>query len=128
MDILLDTVGFIMIVSDPSRLSPIAQKTYLNTNNRLFLSVVSGWEILLKNQLGKLPLKDKPEKILTEDVVKHNIETIVLDMLDILPLSALPTIHKDPFDRMLICQAKARNMSILTPDPLIRQYKVKTVW
>lgn len=103
MDVLLDTVAFIMIASEPSRLSRSARKAYLDRNNRLFLSVVSGWEILVKHQQGKLTLKGKPEKILTEDVVKHNIETVALTMPDIFLLSTLPPIHKDPFDRMLVC-------------------------
>lgn len=128
MDVLLDTVAFIMIVSDPSRLSKEAARIYLNTNNRLFLSVVSGWEIMIKNKSGKLPLRDKAEVILTADVLRHNIETIGLDMRDVLQLSKLPPNHKDPFDRMLVCQAKARKMIILTPDPLLKQYRVKTIW
>ena len=128
MNILLDTVTFIMIVSDSKRLSKTAKRIFLNSNNKLFLSVISGWEIIVKNQLGRLPLHDKPKNILTEDVIMHKIETISLEMSDILQLVNLPKIHKDPFDRMLVCQAKTHDMPILTPDPLIKKYKIKTLW
>lgn len=132
MNILLDTVSFIMIVSHPEQLSVRAKKLYLNEENLFFLSVVSGWEIIVKNQLGKLDLLDTPEKILTDYIVGHDIEIIPLLMEDILQLSKITSPktkrHKDPFDRMLVCQSKARNMPILTPDIWLQKYDIKTLW
>ncbi|KKQ38839.1 MAG: PilT-like protein [Candidatus Roizmanbacteria bacterium GW2011_GWA2_37_7] len=130
MDILLDTVAFIMIACEPERLSLHAKRLFTDPDNNIFLSVVSGWEIMLKQKLGKLTLTDKPETILTIDVAKHNIRVIPLRMTDIFQLALLPKVknHKDPFDRMLVCQSLAHKMPILTPDPWIRKYDVKTLW
>ncbi len=59
---------------------------------------------------------------------KARLSELALDELSVLQLPRLPEIHKDPFDRLLICQAIAHSMIILTPDPLITQYPVRTVW
>lgn len=58
----------------------------------------------------------------------HQIESLPLDEASSLHLPSLPILHRDPFDRMLICQAIEHNLEILTPDPLIRQYSIKTIW
>ena len=59
---------------------------------------------------------------------KYQIESLPLDEASTLYLPNLPLVHRDPFDRMLVCQAITHNLILLTPDPLIRQYPVKTVW
>ncbi|HUF82656.1 MAG TPA: type II toxin-antitoxin system VapC family toxin, partial [Burkholderiales bacterium] len=69
-----------------------------------------------------------PQQFIPEQRRAHGIETLPLDEDAVLQLSRLPAIHKDPFDRMLICQAIAHGMVILTPDPLIGRYPVRTLW
>lgn len=130
MNILLDTSSFIWTISNPDRLSKKAKVCYLTEDNTFYLSVVSAWEMIVKYNLGKLPLPERPEKIITSQIVTHSIQLISLEMNDILQLSKLPDVktHKDPFDRMLVCQSLARKMTILTPDPWIKKYEVKTIW
>ncbi|PJE61919.1 PIN domain nuclease [Candidatus Roizmanbacteria bacterium CG10_big_fil_rev_8_21_14_0_10_39_12] len=130
MNILLDTSTFIWTISNPDRLSKKAKEVYLDEDNACFLSVVSTWEMIVKFNFGKLPLPEQPEKIITSQVAQHSIQIISLEMNDILQLSKLHNIksHKDPFDRMLACQSLARKMPILTPDPWIKAYEVKTIW
>lgn len=130
MNILFDTSSFIWTISNPDRLSKKAKGCYLTKDNMFFLSVVSAWEMIVKYDLGKLPLPERPEKIITSQIEVHSIQLISLEMNDIVQLSKLPNIknHKDPFDRMLACQSLARNMPILTPDPWIKAYEVKTIW
>lgn len=126
--ILLDTVTFLWIVGNSPKLSSRAKEIFLDKKTKLFLSVVSNWEILVKYGLGNLDLPSKPAEYLVKQRIVHGIRPLVLEEVDVAQITALKPIHKDPFDRMLICQALARDLTILTPDKLINQYGVKTVW
>ena len=128
MKILLDTCTFLCLASDAKELSDQAKILFQNTDNPVYLSSVSAWEIVVKNKLGKLPLPDAPEQFINEQCEKHFIENISLDNKSIFHLTALPTYHRDPFDRMLICQAIEHDFTLLTSDELITQYPVKTAW
>ena len=96
--------------------------------NEAFLSAVSAWEIAVKNLLGGLKLSEPPERFVPKYRSAHKIESLVLNEEMVLQVRRLPRLHRDPFDRMLVCQAIAEGMAILTPDELIRQYPVKTIW
>jgi PIN domain nuclease of toxin-antitoxin system len=126
--ILLDTCTFLWLASDAKELSDKAKVLFQNTDNAVYLSSVSVWEIIVKNKLGKLPLPDEPEQFINEQCEKHFIENISLDNKSIFHLTGLPTYHRDPFDRMLICQAIEHDFTLLTSDELITQYPVKTAW
>ena len=128
MKILLDTCTFLWIASDSKELSTQAKNLFHNTENIIFLSSVSVWEMVVKNKLGKLPLPEKPEVFINEICETHFIEVISLDIRAIFHLSNLPDFHRDPFDRMLICQAIDQDLTLLTSDELIVQYPVKTAW
>ena len=128
MKILLDTCSFLWIISDDSDLSDKARLLFEQANNEVFLSAVSFWEINVKYKLGKLPLPESPRSYIPQQRELHGIDSLSLNEGDIAHLLALPSIHKDPFDRMLICQAIQGNMTLLTPDPLIQNYPVKTLW
>jgi len=82
----------------------------------------------LKYALGKLPLPRTPDVLVPELRRKGHIEGLPLDEAAALQLFRLPPLHRDPFDRMLVCQAIAGGMVILTPDPDIRRYPVRTAW
>jgi len=69
-----------------------------------------------------------PDRFIPKERKRHLIAPLDLTEQDILHLSKLPTPHKDPFDRMLICQAIAHSLTILTPDPLIVQYPIRNLW
>lgn len=128
MNLLLDTCTFLWIALDPSQLSPQALLLFQASANRVFLSSVSAWEIAVKYGLGKLPLQQPPELFVPQQRVAHQITELPLREDEALRVTQLPALHKDPFDRMLICQALANGLTILTPDPLIRQYAVPTLW
>lgn len=106
----------------------MARALFSDPANDIYLSSVSAWEIAVKHRLGKLPLGDVPVRYVPDERNKHGIDTLVLKEADTLVLDKLPMLHADPFDRMLICQAIANQMTILTPDPLITQYPVLTQW
>jgi PIN domain nuclease of toxin-antitoxin system len=128
MNLLLDTCTFLWIALDPSQLSSQALALFQDPANRVFLSSVSAWEIAVKFGLGKLLLQQPPEVFVPQQRTAHQIAELVLREEEALRVSQLPALHKDPFDRMLICQALANSLTILTPDPLIRQYSALIQW
>ena len=128
MRVLLDTCTFLWIVSDAPELSKLSRELFRDPSNEVFLSVVSVWEISLKYALGKLPLSERPEKFVPIQREQHMVDSLVLDENSVLHLSRLPALHRDPFDRMMICQAISHGMVILTPDELVAQYPVSTKW
>jgi len=128
MKLLLDTSSFLWIILDAPELSGQAIELFTDPDNEVYLSSVSTWEIAVKYELGKLPLPEAPEKFIPSQRAMHGIEPLPLDEESTLYLTKLPYYHKDPFDRMLVCQAIVNGLVILTPDQLIRQYPVRTSW
>ena len=127
MKVLLDTCAFLWITTDDPQLSETARQIFKNPNNEIFLSSVSAWEII-KNSIGKLPLPSLAEEFISSQRLKHEIDTLPLTEKAVFHLNKLPNHHKDPFDRMLICQAIEHDLTILTSDSLIVQYPVNTAW
>jgi PIN domain nuclease of toxin-antitoxin system len=128
MKILLDTCAFLWLTTDAPELSEKAKILFQNTNNAVYLSSVSVWEIIVKHQLGKLPLPSAADDFIKQQCEKHFVEYLSLDEKAVFNLSRLPNHHRDPFDRMLVCQAIAHDLTILTSDKMITQYPVATVW
>ena len=128
MTLLVDTSAFLWWVTGNPRLSTHARATLTDPGNQVFLSAVSAWEIALKHALGKLPLPEEPETLIPRLRERHRVEELALSEAAALQLPKLPSLHRDPFDRMLVCQAIAHGMTLVTPDPLVRRYPVRTLW
>ncbi len=128
MKVLLDTCAFLWITTDDAQLSESSRQIFKNPNNEIFLSSVSAWEIIVKNGIGKLPLPSLADEFIASQRIKHEIDSLPLTEKAVFHLNKLPNHHKDPFDRMLICQAIEHDLTILTSDSLIVQYPVNTVW
>ena len=128
MKLLLDTCTFLWILEGGAALSEAARAQLLNADNDLYLSAVSAWEIAVKHALGKLPLPEPPERFVPAQRKARAISPLPLDEEAALELGRLPKLHRDPFDRMLICQALAGGMILVTPDPEIGRYPVRTLW
>uniref|UniRef100_UPI00405663C6 type II toxin-antitoxin system VapC family toxin n=1 Tax=Candidatus Electrothrix sp. TaxID=2170559 RepID=UPI00405663C6 len=128
MRILLDTCTFLWIVRSDPQLSDRATEVFEDPDNTVFFSSVSAWEISVKWSIGKLMLPYPPEQFVPRERKRHFIEELHLSEKDTFPLSKLPDIHKDPFDRILICQAIENGLTILTPDQHIQRYPLKTLW
>ncbi len=124
MRILLDTCEFLWLVAGEPKLSAQAVSAVRDPQNEVFLSVVSFWEISLKHSLGKLPLPQPPSQFVPLQREKHLIAPLALDEAAVAQLSVLPGLHRDPFDRMLVCQAKANGLTLVSSDPLMRKYPV----
>lgn len=128
MKLLLDTCTFLWIVAGAADLSDRAKELFADPDNEAYLSAVSGWEIAVKHALNRLPLPESPDRFVPTQRRQHGIEPLPLDEESALHLARLPALHKDPFDRMLICQAMVHGLVVLGPDPLISQYPVRTTW
>lgn len=116
------------MISDSDELSLNARNLFVDSANDVYFSVASAWEIIVKPKLGKLPLPDLPHDFIKNNRIRHRIESLPLDESAVLQLSRLPEYHQDPFDRILVCQAIANGMTILTSDAHIRRYPVKVEW
>ncbi len=127
MKLLLDTHTFIWWDSDPSKLSKRALELLLNPENTRLVSVVSLWEIQIKTQLGKLTV-NQPLANIINDQQKNGIEFIGVQVSHILVLQELPLYHKDPFDRLLIAQAKSENAILVSCDPVFSNYTIDIEW
>ncbi|OYD91958.1 PIN domain nuclease [Nostoc sp. 'Peltigera membranacea cyanobiont' 210A] len=125
MKLLLDTHIFLWFISSDRRLSNTFIEIIRNTDNDVYLSIISIWEATIKYQLGKLTLPQSPEIYLPIQRERHLITSLPLTEDSVVQLSKLPNIHRDPFDRMLICQALQHDLTIVTVDDAIRAYPVK---
>lgn len=128
MRLLLDTCTFLWSISGAPELSARARALYTDPENEVYLSAVSAWEIALKHALGRLPLPEPPERFVPAQRRRHGIDALPLDEESALHLARLPALHRDPFDRMLVCQAIAHGLVVLSPDPLVTQYPVRATW
>jgi PIN domain nuclease of toxin-antitoxin system len=125
--LLLDTCTFLWLAGG-SALSPPAAAAVRDPSNELFLSAVSAWEIASKHRSGRLPLPEPPERLIPTERELRGVSALPFDEESALQVSRLPALHRDPFDRMLISQAIAMSLAIVTPDPLITQYPVRVIW
>ncbi len=125
MKYLLDTHTLLWGLYDSSELSPAAIR--IMSKESCCISIASLWEMAIKNSLGKLSLS---QSILTisSKCKEYGIEMIPIKPEHCQAITILPFIHKDPFDRIIIAQAKTEDMTILTKDSFIPMYDVKTLW
>jgi PIN domain nuclease of toxin-antitoxin system len=128
MNILLDTCTFLWMALEPEHLSPAAKKILMSPSHTFSLSVISAWEIAIKVSKKRLRLKETPSVFVLMYRHAYRIADLPLHEGDIALLPTLPAIHRDPFDRMLVCQAKNHELTMLTPDPWLAKYDVKTIW
>lgn len=124
MRLLLDTHVFLWLIVGDERLKGSHEATLRDPANEVFLSVVSVWEIMIKHALGRLPLSSPPAVYFATQRQRHGIASLALDEPSIAQLASLPDIHRDPFDRMLICQAQQHQLTLVTADKLLSSYPV----
>ena len=128
MRILLDTHTLIWWMTDSPHLSRSARESIAKAGNDALVSAVSAWEIATKVRLGRLPA--------AADLVQNFVADLELRQIAVLPVTAehgiraglLPGPHKDPFDRMLIAQAQAEGVPIVSNDEALDGYGVRRVW
>ena len=123
MNIILDTHIILWWLNDDKELSVIHREIISNTDNLCYISAATIWEISIKTALDKLKISPGYiSELKNEGFLQLNVNWLHCDFVRELPL-----IHKDPFDRLLIAQAKIEDMILLTNDNNIRKYDVKTL-
>lgn len=128
MRILLDTSAFLWSNIEPARLSSRAASLIQDGANDLVLSAVSAWEVAIKHRLGQLELPQEPGPYVSSRIVLDRLSALPIEISHALQVSALPLLHRDPFDRLLIAQAQLERLPILTSDPNITRYDVEVIW
>lgn len=123
MKFLLDTHSLLWTVFEPDKLSTEAQEIIADQENIICISLISLWEIGIKQNIGRL---DIPKEFF-EVVATGGFEMLSLTVAQIEQYRELPLYHRDPFDRMLIVQAKEQKLILITRDREISKYDVKTV-
>jgi len=127
MRLLLDTHAFLWYITDDPRLPVAYAEVIQDESNEVFLSVVSVWEALAKHQLGKLPLPSPADDYLRSRREEHKIASLPFDEPSLSHLLRLPLHHRDPFDRMLICQALQHDLQVVTSDSQFAMYPIELV-
>ena len=129
MSYLLDTCAFIDMLFAPDRLSSSA-RTAIEGDNALFVSIASLWEIMIKQQIGKLDIDETSARELQQICEGLGIEILQTEIDEIDLVRKLPIIkgHGDPFDRLIICQAQSRRLPVITSDQKFRLYSVDVLW
>lgn len=128
MRILLDTCAFLWIALDAPELSATAREAFSHPDNDVYLSAASAWEIAVKHGLGRLALPEPPAVCVPRLREELGIEPLPIAEDEALHVRRLPPLHRDPFDRILVCQAILRGMTLLTPDAAIGLYPAPILW
>ncbi len=122
MKLLLDTHIILWLAGAPEKLPESTHALLQASDNSLFFSAASIWEIVIKLGLGRKDFKVDPSR-LRKMLMQNGYEELPVTAEHALKIESLPVLHKDPFDRMLLAQARAEGMMLLTVDPLIAQYQ-----
>jgi len=109
-------------------LSPRVRELVTDPGNQLVLHQASTLEIQIKYDKGNLPLRAPPQKFVPDSIAKHHLLYSTLSDADIYFLERLPKLHRDPFDRLLVCHAIINGLTILSPALSIHQYPVNYFW
>ena len=128
MKVLLDILAFLWLISDDDRLSENARQTFLNTENSLFFSAASLWEICIKKSLGKISLKKGWFRTIQKEMEINTIQWLPVEMIHCAGVAELPFHHRDPFDRMLIAQASVEEMKLMSRDSRLSKYAIELIW
>lgn len=123
MQLLLDTHVVLWALSAPERLSAASRAALASGKNTLHLSATSLWEIEIKKGLGKLRLPPQFE----DELERLRLTELPVRLAHARELRKLPSHHTDPFDRMLVAQARVESLVIVTADPNVRAYPVRTL-
>lgn len=121
MKLLLDTHLLLWAAGLPNRLSSAARKLIDNPSNELLFSAASIWEVAIKRGLGRSDFQADP-RLLRRGLLDNGYSELPILSDHVVTIDSLPTIHKDPFDRMLVAQATVEGITLLTADSVVAQY------
>ena len=123
MKLFLDTQMLIWAAAQPELLPEKARQLIENADNELFFSPASLWEVAIKSGLNK-PDFNFDARILRRGLLDNGYQELAVSSLHAVGVSDLPPIHKDPFDRLLLAQAKVEGILLLTSDATLSSYPI----
>ena len=116
------------MIAEPERFRAEMAAMLENPANDLLLSSASSWEIAIKHSLGKLPLPAPAEKYVPEQIAKTGVTPLPIEHSHALRVGALPSHHRDPFDRLLVAQAQLEGVTLVTADRQFEPYGIPIAW
>jgi PIN domain nuclease of toxin-antitoxin system len=125
--VILDANVVLALAESPGRLKPAVLEMLAADSTGLVISAVSPWEIAIKWQIGKLPLPDHPSRWFSRLLVEFGAEILPISLLHVVHVADLPVHHGDPFDRLLIAQARVEGLPIVTADRSFARYDVDVI-
>ncbi len=127
MRALLDTQALLWWFRDDSALSPKARRVIAKADNELLVSAAAAWEIAIKNKSGKLAAQGLLDRF-EDQLMEEGFLELPITLDHAVRAGSLVEHHKDPFDRMLVAQAQAENLPIISNDPVFDSYGVRRIW
>ena len=121
--LILDTCALLWLAQGSDRLSSAARRQ-IDAAPTVYASAISGFEVGIKHRKGKLELPASPSDWFAAVLERHDIEVIPLDLSVCIRATELPAVHADPCDRLIIATAEGQHLTVVTADPIFRQYGV----
>lgn len=128
MRLLLDTHCWLWMETAPERFTPAVAATLADPKSELFLSAASCWELAIKHSLGKLDLPQPPRTYVESRMARNAVWPLPITPQHALEVADLPHHHGDPFDRLLVAQAKLEGLTLLTVDRQLKSYEIEILW
>ncbi|MGC1954958.1 MAG: type II toxin-antitoxin system VapC family toxin [Gammaproteobacteria bacterium] len=128
MNFLLDTHAFLWWVNDAPELSTNANAYLAEPRNEVFFSLASVWEMAIKLSIGKLKLAEPLENFVIEQLQRNGFRQLGISFQHVIGVASLPFHHRDPFDRLIIAQALAERLPVLTADRTFDAYGIQRLW
>jgi PIN domain nuclease of toxin-antitoxin system len=128
MKYLLDTMVWLWSVGPTELIGSRGLEILRDGKQDLYLSAASSWEIAIKTKLGKVDLPEPPSRYVPKRTAAQGIHSLSITQSHTLNVYDLPLHHSDPFDRLIIAQALAEGMAVLTSDRMFKKYEVEIIW
>jgi PIN domain nuclease of toxin-antitoxin system len=128
MRVLLDTHALIWFLEGDERLSGRARETIAQDDNEVLVSIVSLWEMSIKHSLGKLELGQPFADLIPKQLEANAFGVLGVELTHVIELGTLPYHHRDPFDRLMIAQARVEGLPVVSDDRAFDAYGVQRVW
>jgi PIN domain nuclease of toxin-antitoxin system len=124
----LDTRTLLWLIDDSARLSDVARQMITDAANPAYLSAASAWDIAIKTARGSIELSAPATGHAPRMRMLHQLEDLPILEAHAVAAGELAPFHRDPFDRMLVAQARIEGLAIVTPDPVFREYPARVIW
>jgi PIN domain nuclease of toxin-antitoxin system len=128
MKFIIDTHVLLWIANDDFRLSKNVKDIYLKPENEIILSIASIWEMAIKISIKKFKLQNSLAEFVERHIIDNNIRILKIELDHLFLLENLPLHHRDPFDRLIVAQAKIEKAPIISTDIFFYRYAVKRIW